>query len=205
MYLLFLYTLYYNLHELVETKSATLIHLRVCILTVVRHWLEGTQVRQPLWLGNPDTDSACAGYHPSHALFIGILLRYCWSILQYGKTRTGPDVDGKFAISWLFSPFTPSLRNQLYAPDGVYYYTMNLSYFNNLKNIWHSIFGNCVNFCDNCSRQMKDLRITDILKHLKEFVQSDWFLPVFISHDRDTARGALWMFHAHAPGPGLIH
>ena len=30
-----------------------------------------------------------------------------------------------------------------------------------------------------------------ILKHLREFVQSDWFLPVFISHDRDTACGTL--------------
>ena len=30
-----------------------------------------------------------------------------------------------------------------------------------------------------------------ILKHLRKFVQSDWFLPVFISHDdRDTASGA---------------
>ena len=29
-----------------------------------------------------------------------------------------------------------------------------------------------------------------ILKHLRQFVQSDWFLPVFISHDRDTAGGA---------------
>ena len=35
-----------------------------------------------------------------------------------------------------------------------------------------------------------------------EFVQSDWFLPVFIPHDIDTARGALGMFHVHAPGPG---
>ena len=26
-----------------------------------------------------------------------------------------------------------------------------------------------------------------ILKHLRQFVQSDWFLPVFISHDKDTA------------------
>ena len=26
-----------------------------------------------------------------------------------------------------------------------------------------------------------------ILTHFREFVQSDWFLPVFISHDRDTA------------------
>ena len=31
-----------------------------------------------------------------------------------------------------------------------------------------------------------------ILKHLRQFVQSDWFLPVFISHDKDTASG-LWI------------
>ena len=30
---------------------------------------------------------------------------------------------------------------------------------------------------------------------LKHFVQSDWFLPVFISHDRDTVRGAIGMYH----------
>ena len=29
-----------------------------------------------------------------------------------------------------------------------------------------------------------------ILKHLRQFVQSDWFLPVFISHDKDMASGA---------------
>ena len=28
-----------------------------------------------------------------------------------------------------------------------------------------------------------------ILKHFRQFVQSDWFLPVFISHDKDTASG----------------
>ena len=44
-----------------------------------------------------------------------------------------------------------------------------------------------------------------ILKHLRQFAQSDWFLPVFISHDRNMARGALGMFHTHAPGPRLIH
>ena len=33
-------------------------------------------------------------------------------------------------------------------------------------------------------------RINVILKHLRQFVQSDWFLPMFISHDRDTASGA---------------
>ena len=27
----------------------------------------------------------------------------------------------------------------------------------------------------------------DILKHLRQFVQSDWFLDVLISHDKDTA------------------
>ena len=37
--------------------------------------------------------------------------------------------------------------------------------------------------------------LVNILKHFREFVQS-----VF-----DTARGALEMFHAHAPGPGFIH
>ena len=36
-----------------------------------------------------------------------------------------------------------------------------------------------------------------ILKHLREFVQSDWFLPVFISHYIDTARGAIGMFSPH--------
>ena len=36
-----------------------------------------------------------------------------------------------------------------------------------------------------------------ILKHLRQFVQSDWFLPVFISHDKDTA----WnVCTTHAPG-----
>ena len=28
-----------------------------------------------------------------------------------------------------------------------------------------------------------------ILKHLRQFVQSDWFLPVFILHDKDTTSG----------------
>ena len=28
---------------------------------------------------------------------------------------------------------------------------------------------------------------------------SDWFLPVFISHDRDTARGALGIFQHSLP------
>ena len=32
--------------------------------------------------------------------------------------------------------------------------------------------------------------IQEILKRLRQFVQSDWFLPVFISHDRDTASSA---------------
>ena len=36
-----------------------------------------------------------------------------------------------------------------------------------------------------------------ILKHLKQFVQSDWFLPVFIPHDKDTA---LNVCTTHAPG-----
>ena len=36
-----------------------------------------------------------------------------------------------------------------------------------------------------------------ILKHLRQFVQSDWFLPVFISHDKDTAWNVCTM---HAPG-----
>lgn len=38
---------------------------------------------------------------------------------------------------------------------------------------------------------------------LRQFVQFDWFLPVFILHDRDRARGSLGMFHTH-PGPGLV-
>ena len=36
-------------------------------------------------------------------------------------------------------------------------------------------------------------------------MQSDWFLPVFILHDRDTVHGALGICSAHAPGPRLIH
>ena len=36
-----------------------------------------------------------------------------------------------------------------------------------------------------------------ILKYLREFVQSDWFLPMFISHDRDTAWNVCTM---HTPG-----
>ena len=31
--------------------------------------------------------------------------------------------------------------------------------------------------------------ISRILKHLRQFVQSDWFLPVFIPHDKDTTSG----------------
>ena len=62
--------------------------------------------------------------------------------------------------------------------------------------------------CSLSNQKMEDrkqLALLSILKHLREFVQSDWFLPMFISHDRDTAHGALGMFHSHAPGPGLIH
>ena len=48
-----------------------------------------------------------------------------------------------------------------------------------------------------------------ILKHLKQFVQSDWLLPAvthgFIWHDRDKVRGARGKFHTHATGNGLIH
>ena len=41
--------------------------------------------------------------------------------------------------------------------------------------------------------------IEEILKHLRQFVQSDWFLPVFISHDRDTASGAPdYYFHTES-------
>ena len=47
--------------------------------------------------------------------------------------------------------------------------------------------------------------ILNILKHFREFVQTDWFLPVFISLDRDMVHGALGIFHVHAPGPGLNH
>ena len=32
--------------------------------------------------------------------------------------------------------------------------------------------------------------LLSILKHLRQFVQSDWFLPVFLSHDKDTVGGA---------------
>ena len=41
------------------------------------------------------------------------------------------------------------------------------------------------------------MMIKHILKHLRQFVQSDWFLPMFISHDKDTA----WnVCTTHAPG-----
>ena len=40
-----------------------------------------------------------------------------------------------------------------------------------------------------CPEQRKNV-IKSILKHLRQFVKSDWFLPVFISHDKDTAGGA---------------
>ena len=37
----------------------------------------------------------------------------------------------------------------------------------------------------------------NILKHFRQFVQSDWFLPGFISHDKDT----VWnVCITHAPG-----
>ena len=32
-----------------------------------------------------------------------------------------------------------------------------------------------------------DIALMRILKHLRQFVQSDWFLPVFISHDKRLA------------------
>ena len=35
-------------------------------------------------------------------------------------------------------------------------------------------------------------------------MQSDWFLPVLISHDIDMVCGVLGMFHAHAPGLSII-
>ena len=50
---------------------------------------------------------------------------------------------------------------------------------------------------------MADGALSLILKHLREFVQSDWFLLVFISHEIDTARGSrrAWnVFTAHTPG-----
>ena len=37
--------------------------------------------------------------------------------------------------------------------------------------------------------ELETIAIYSILKHLRQFVQSDWFLPVFISHDKDTASG----------------
>ena len=40
-----------------------------------------------------------------------------------------------------------------------------------------------------------------ILKYLRQFVQSDWFLPIFISHDKDR-RG---MFAPRTHLAGLIH
>ena len=36
-------------------------------------------------------------------------------------------------------------------------------------------------------RLLDCMLLSNILKHLRQFVQSDWFLPVFISHDKDTA------------------
>ena len=42
---------------------------------------------------------------------------------------------------------------------------------------------------------------TAILKHLRRFVQSDWFLPVFISRDKDTAWNVAPRMHL----AGLIH
>ena len=50
--------------------------------------------------------------------------------------------------------------------------------------------------------QRVPVSMLEILKHLRQFVQSDWFLPVFISHDRDIT---LRLFHTHAPGPRVIY
>ena len=44
----------------------------------------------------------------------------------------------------------------------------------------------------NATKYKKDKTFnyqSKILKHLRQLVQSDWFLPVFISHDKDTASG----------------
>ena len=49
--------------------------------------------------------------------------------------------------------------------------------------------------------QLQIFNVLSVLKpiqyytFLNTFVQSDWFLPVFISHDIDTAGGAFRMFH----------
>ena len=34
--------------------------------------------------------------------------------------------------------------------------------------------------------------LSNILKHLRQFVQSDWFLTMFISHDKDTVN-VIWI------------
>ena len=38
-------------------------------------------------------------------------------------------------------------------------------------------------------KQKKKNIINHIFKHFRQFVQSDWFLPMFISHDKDTVSG----------------
>ena len=44
-----------------------------------------------------------------------------------------------------------------------------------------------IRFSATCRRLFCTLTL--ILKHLRQFVQYDWFLPVCISHDKDTASG----------------
>ena len=46
-------------------------------------------------------------------------------------------------------------------------------------------------------RELNDMALRQFLKHLRQFVQSDWFLHVFISHDKDKA---LNVCTTHAPG-----
>ena len=48
-----------------------------------------------------------------------------------------------------------------------------------------------------CHSRLFNMLLFNILKHLRQFVQSDWFLTVFISHDKDTA----WnVCTTHTPG-----
>ena len=63
----------------------------------------------------------------------------------------------------------------------------------------------CTYFTDTvCGNKVRE--IPQILRpKAKHLTESDWFLPVFISHYIDMAGGALGMFHADVPGPGLIH
>ena len=69
-----------------------------------------------------------------------------------------------------------------------------------------------VNFTITCPAHIflySQYNLNTILKHLRQFVQSDWFLPdaCVISHDRDTfmARRTLGMFAPLTHLAGLIH